>query len=238
MEDMSWATVERSDEALQSLTASESVSVLEVPELSDADIDRIEQELSSTTIEETVPQKAEPGSSVECETCGKTVRVRRDGFLTTHKCEPKSQRGNRLDHIPERKIVTPKKVRDFGIALISYGVEEGSASVLARQYGVEPEEIPTELPDAEAMIGPILDIVWPSIPDQAQAFIGKLADNADIIDCALAWWDWMRTISKWSREQRRYQQRLMSEREAHATSQPAGTFDGWGSVTPFRPAQP
>lgn len=228
-----WGTVERSDEALHVPTPSESESVLEVPALSDMDIERTEREYLQ---QETPPplQTGVPNSSVECETCGKTVRVRKDGQLSSHKCDPKPQRGNRLDDLPQRKIVTPTKVRKFGIALIAYGVEEGAASLIARPFGADPDDVPSELPDAEGMIGPPLDLLWPSIPKAAQDFIGKLADNADLIDCALAWADWLNTLRKWTNEQRRVQNALLHEREAHATSQPEGSL-GYGTVVPFQP---
>jgi len=250
-EDMSWATVERSDEPLHSTTLNGSEDVLEVPVPTDDVIGRIgagsrretpqfhtepTPSFEPSETQESPQQRGEPGSFVTCEICGRDrIRIRKDGLLATHKCVPKATRGNRFDELPSRTSVAPSKVRKFGIAIIGYAVEEGAAAVLARPFGTDPDDVPSDLPDANAMIGPPLDIIWPSIPKAAQQFLEKCADNADLIDCAIMWIEWSRTLSKWTREQRSFQQRLMNERNVSYATQPQGPFDGFAAVVPFQP---
>lgn len=166
-----------------------------------------------------------PGENVECVTCGKSVRVRKDGQLGSHKCEPKAQRGTRLENLPERKSPMRPRTRDFCVGVVSWCVEEGSARVLARPFDADPDDVPTDLPDADAMVGTPLDLLWPEIPKGAQSFIDKLADNADIIDSGIAWFEWMRTVSKWTRDQRALNRQL---------TQSTAPADG-GILVPFQP---
>lgn len=235
--EIDWGTVVRSDEPF-SETAEQSEQLLDVPELTDdslAAMEQVEQEQQEAA-DAPEAQRGEPGSQVACERCGKTVRVRKDGLLSTHKCEPKAQRGNRFDHLPERRSSTPRKVRDFGITVLAWTVEEGSARVLAKPFGANPDDVPSELPDAEGMIGPPLDIIWPHIPDPAQKFIEAVADNSDAIACALAWGEWLRTLSKWTSDMRKYQHSLAEQERQSGPTQFAATDGVVGRVVPFSPA--
>jgi hypothetical protein len=229
-----WGTVERSDGPLLADNTPDS-EVLEVPELTEDTLNALEEveaEASAPPNTDTPTQRGEPGSQVECEVCGTSVRVRRDGELSKHKCEPKAQRGNRFDHLPTRGGKAPRKARDFVIGVAAWCVEEGSAHVLARPFDADPSDVPSELPDAAEMLGPPLDLVWPSIPDSAQKFIETLADNSDLISCALMWGDWMRTLNRWTREQRAYQRQLTEQERQRGSTQFAAT-DGPGRVVPF-----
>lgn len=200
-----------------------------LPDMADIETLEMEQELSLPSDDMWVnlqqssaeQQRGTPGETVECQICGKNVRVRKDSTLGVHKCEPKAQRGNRLETLPERRSPMKARTKDFCVGVLSWTVEESSAWIIARPFDADPDDVPTELPDADAMIGVPLDIIWPEIPKAAQSFIDKLAENADVIDCGIAWFDWMRTIGKWSREQRRTQQRLM-EANGYGKSQSAG----------------
>jgi len=224
-----WDNVIRVDDSEQS----PEVEFLEVPELTDEIIDSIER--TEEPAEET--PKYEPGTQQECPTCGKSVRVRKDGTLGLHKCEPKPNRGERFLGISNTRPVTPKKVRQFSIAIVATGVESGTAYLLARPFGVEPEQVPTDLPDAEEMIGPLMDVVWPQIPKGAQNFLSTCADNSDLIACFLAWADWAKTLNSWVQEQRAFQKRLLNERNSSGTFDTTGTVDGFsGRVVPFSPA--
>lgn len=177
------------------------------------------------------PQTGKPGDSVECRICGNKVGVKRDGYLRVHKCEPKPQRGNRLETLPERKSPMKSRTRDFSVNMIAWCVEESTAHVLARPFGADPSDVPTELPDSDVMVGIPLDMVWPEIPKAAQQFLDKLADNADVIECGIAWYEWMRTVGKWTREQREInRQRLGMNNETNAP----GTTGG--QLVPFIPA--
>lgn len=237
--EINWGTVERLDGPLSETDTEHSEQLLDVPELTDDALqamdDQHDDTMSSEVRNEETTQRGEPGSQVACEVCGKTVRVRRDGELSKHKCEPKAQRGNRFDHLPDRRSATPRKVRDFGITVLAWTVEEGSAHVLARPFDADPDDVPTELPDAEGMIGPPLDLLWPNIPDSAQKFIAACADNSDLIACALAWGDWIRTLGKWTNDMRKYQQSLSSQENISGATQSAAA-NGGPRLVPFSPA--
>lgn len=196
-----------------------------LPDVEDIDALALEQELELPTDNATTReiQRGTPGDTVECNICGKNARVKKDGTLAVHgKCEPKAQRGNRLETLPDRRSPMKSRTRDFCVGVLSWGIEESSAWVIARPFDADPDDVPTELPDADAMIGVPLDIIWPEIPKAAQSFIDKLAENADVIDCGIAWFDWMRTVGKWTRDQRKIQRRLM-EANGHAANQSQGT---------------
>jgi hypothetical protein len=237
--DIDWATVARSDEPLSATDSEQSEQLLEVPELTEGSLRETERQLSAASEAEAADdepkQHGEPGSQVDCEICGRNVRVRKDGTLSKHVCNPKAARGNRFDHLPERRNTAPRKVRDFTITIAAWAVEESSARVLARPFGVDSDDVPTELPDAEGMLGPPLDLVWPSLPDSAQKFIAACADNSDLIACALAWGDWLHTIGKWTSDMRKYQQTLVEQEKQNGPSKFAAT-DGIGRVVPFSPA--
>jgi hypothetical protein len=160
--------------------------------------------------------------------CGKDVRVKKDGHLISHKCEPKATRGTRLETLPERKSPMPPRTRDFAVGVVAWCVEEGSARIVARPFDADPDDVPTTLPDADTMVGTPLDLVWPEIPKGAQDFISKLADNADLLDCGIAWFEWIRTVSKWTRDQRTIQRRLTE----------SGARPESGQVYPFVPFVP
>lgn len=203
---------------------------LEVPFPSHDELDALEASLADndddvqSAIAYAPQQTYTPGERVEHDVCGKTVLVKKDGTLAAHKCEPKPQRGNRLETLPDRKSPIRPRTREFAVGVLSWCVEEGSATVLARPFGCDPGDVPTDLPDAEAQIGTPLDLLWPEIPDGARKFIDKLADNADVIDCGIAWFEWGRNISRWAREQRRIQTQLVQARQPQA---------GYGQVVPF-----
>lgn len=234
-----WGTVERLDGPLNETDTEQSEQLLDVPELTDGSLQAMDDEqqeaMSSDAGTTDAPtQRGEPGSQVVCEICGRTVRVRKDGELSRHKCEPKAARGNRFTHLPERRNTSPRKVREFGITVLAWAVEEGSAHALARPFGVDSDDVPTELPDAEGMIGPPFDLLWPNIPDSAQKFIAACADNSDLIACALAWGDWVRTLGKWTSDMRKYSQSLGQENSGgQAQSQAA---NGGPRLVPFSPA--
>jgi hypothetical protein len=237
--DIDWATVERLDEPLSGMDSEQSEQLLDVPELTDDSLRETERQLNAASqaeADDEPTQRGEPGSSVECETCGRSVRVRKDGTLGKHNCIPKAQRGNRFTHLPERRKTAPTKVRDFAITIVAWGVEEGSARALARPFDVDPDDVPTDLPDAEGMLGPPLDLLWPNIPDNAQKFIAACADNSDLIACVLAWGDWMRTLGKWTRDMRAYHQQLVEQERQSGPTQFAATDGVTGRVVPFSPA--
>lgn len=241
--DVQWATQEPSDGVLSDTGTddfAQSPQVLEVPELTpDVLRDMEERHAPDAPPEQAQLQRGEPGSYVECEVCARRVRVRRDGTLSLHKCEPKKERGNRLTNLPAPKPA-PKKVRDFSIAVLSWGIEEGTAHALGRITGADPSDVPTELPDPDDMIGPPLDVIWPNIPDNAQAFIAMVADNSQLISCALAWGEWFSQLGKWTREVRAYQRNLAAQEAHSGTAQFTGADDSGyaaGRVVPFSPAQ-
>lgn len=247
--DVDWGTVERLDGPLLATdTAQPTEEVLEVPELTSEVLDAMmeaeaessqSQSLSDNADDTETPeaQRGAPGSQVECETCGKSVRVRKDGYLSVHRCEPKAGRGDRFTDLPKRKRTTPPKVRDFGINVLAWAVEEGSARAVARPFGVDPADVPSELPDAEGMLGPPLDLLWPSIPESAQKFIAACADNSDLIACALAWGDWLNVLGKWTREQRAINQQLAEQQRrsnGYGSSESEGPYGG--RLVPFSPS--
>lgn len=220
------------------INATPDSELLEIPELPTAEeIDSLEEssfELPTDKATSGPAQRGKPGENVDCNICGKSVRVRKDGTLGVHKCEPKAQRGNRLETLPDRRSPMKSRTKDFCVGVVSWGVEEAAAWAVARPFDADPDDVPSELIDADVMIGVPLDIVWPEIPKGAQAFIDKLAENSDVIDCGIAWFDWMRTIGKWTREQRRTQQKIM-EANGYGTSKPATAH--LSAVQPFIPQE-
>lgn len=231
-----WETVERLDvESARDLTSTLTESdegdsdVLEVPDLLGEPIEDGSEESGSGS------RTYEPGTMQACPTCGKTLKVRKNGTLGAHKCEAPPTRGERLKNIVTgSRPVTPKKVRNFTIAVTASGVESGVAHILARPFSADPDDVPSDLPDPDGMIGPLIDTAWPQIPRGGQKFIETLADNSDLIACFLAWADYFQTLGKWTREQRAFQQMVQQERVNNGAYDATG--EAFGRVVPFAPA--
>jgi len=71
--------------------------------------------------------------------------------------------------------------------------------------------------------------MWPEIPEGARKFLDKMADNPDVLECGVAWFEWGRNISRWARQRRHVQQQIMQSRN------PASNMGG--QVMPFQAVQ-
>lgn len=142
---------------------------------------------------------------VPCPDCGELYTVTAAGTIRKHKCsgaiDIDNPGGGASSSPAVPKIVlkarrpAPKNVRAFGVAGVATGVEKLSARVVKSATGLDtiPDEV-VEIPDAEGMIGPFLDILWPQLPKGTQKFISFIADQSDVIAATLAWIDYAGTL--------------------------------------------
>lgn len=153
--------------------------------------------------DEIVVEDSIPGKEL-CPDCGKLLSITAAGTLRKHKCvnnisaggtPVKGTGGN--SRAPRNR--TPASVRNLSVAVLAAGVEYTAAASVSRWAGCEPREVPTDLGDnADVMIGPVLDALWPRLPRRAQRLIKSLADESDLILAALAWWEYGRGLKAWA----------------------------------------
>ena len=200
----------------------------------------------SAVNDEVSVENGTPGKAA-CPDCGKLLTITAAGELRKHKCVndvPTGGVGNgQGSHGPKAKRPrTPSTVRNLGVALIGAGVEYGTAASMSRWVECHPSEVPADLgDDAEIMIGPILDAVWPRLPKRGQQIIKSLADESDLIIAAMAWYEWGKALREWGNryiETKEAQQEKTPSRGYQDGEQISGSFDGAGSTGPFEPATP
>jgi hypothetical protein len=84
------------------------------------------------------------------------------------------------------------------VALIGAGVEYTAAASVSRWVDCPPAIVPADLgDDADIMIGPVLDAIWPRLPKRGQQIIKALADESDLIMAAMAWYEWGKALKAW-----------------------------------------
>ena len=186
------------------------------------------------TVAEAVPDDSD--GKAECPECGGRFTRKKDGNIRSHKC---ADGITSVDSVKSTRVVrgkkaAPPKVRQLGVATIAAGVEWMSATSVARYVPCEPSQVPAELPDADMMIGPVIDALWPQVPKGAQNAIIKIADNSDLIACLFAWIEYGRTLKGWADVQH-----AQVKAEEHSNAQSVSTADVPGNVIDFqfRPAK-
>ena len=140
-----------------------------------------------------------PAGKGVCPDCGKLLTITAAGTLRQHKCINDIPTGGDKGHGSRAKRPrTPTTVRNLGVALIAGGVEYTAAASVSRWAECDPAEVPADLGDqADVMIGPILDGIWPRIPKEAQKVIKSIADESDLLVAAMAWWEYSKALKEW-----------------------------------------
>lgn len=135
----------------------------------------------------------------ECPHCSKWVTVTASGALRTHKCaEGETPDGVRTVAAAPKPRVSkaalgkkaPAQVRSLATSLIAGGVEFGTVGYMAKAIPCERKQIPeavSDIPDADKMVGPFIELVWPTIPKGTQKVIAQLAEHEDIITALFLW---------------------------------------------------
>lgn len=144
----------------------------------------------------------EPGSRVDCPDCGKNLTVTAAGEIRKHKCVAELGSTRSAGSRKRKSSRAPAAVRTLAIGAIDAGVSYGVSQAIGRYVPCDPNEVPNPgKDDADERIGPLVDLLWPAIPAQAQQVISRIADESDLILCALAWADYFTTLRKWAREE-------------------------------------
>lgn len=146
----------------------------------------------------------ESDGKAACPECGGRFTVTKAGAIRQHKCGGVQRVKNTSGSKPRRskRSGTPETVKDLSVALIASGVEYMAAQAIGRSIPCDPALVPADLPNADSMIVPFIELAWPQIPKKAQRVITRFADESDLIAAALGWFEWQRTLSKWAAEQR------------------------------------
>lgn len=175
-----------------------------------------------------------PGSKADCPDCGKTLTVTSKGVLRSHKCELEPNTTPTLKGTGKRGSKAPTtKVRNLGIAVISSTAEYSAQQLVGRYVPCDPNLVPADMgPNAAIMVGPIVDLLWPTIPKQTQKLIIKLAEESDLIACAIAWARWGKGLQDFA-----IQGRKLAQEQEKANGSLSGTSTGraGGRVIPFEP---
>jgi hypothetical protein len=151
--------------------------------------------------DDVVVENDTPGKGV-CPDCGKLLTITSEGVLRKHKCvndiSTAGKGGSHHAGARAKRARTPSSVRNLGVAVIAGGVEYAAAASVSRWVECPPSEVPSDLPDADVMIGPILDAIWPRMPKEAQRVIKVVADESDLLVAAMAWWEYGTGLRKWA----------------------------------------
>ena len=192
----------------------------------------------SAVNDEVSVENGTPGKAA-CSDCGKLLTITAAGELRKHKCVNDIPTGGTTPaHGPKTKRPrTPSTVRNLGVALIGAGVEYGTAASMSRWVECHPSEVPADLgDDADIMIGPILDAVWPRLPKRGQQIIKSLADESDLIIAAMAWYEWGKALREWGNgyiATKEAQQEKTPSRGYQDGEQISGSFVGAGATGPI-----
>lgn len=159
----------------------------------------------------------------ECQLCSKWFKVNADGTIRSHNCSGITEvslgestspqtlpsdgaataRKSRQPRGSKAPKQAPANVRKLGSALIATGAETASRAVIARAVPMDFGAIPpavTDIPDADKMVGPFIDLLWPSLPAPVRKLALQLADHEDIIVALEMWWDYISEIRKFTAE--------------------------------------
>lgn len=139
-----------------------------------------------------------PGTRANCPKCGKDCHVTQEGKLRYHKCE-RGASSTRSRSGPGRKSRSvPAAVRDLAVDGIASGVEWSVSGAVSRYVPCPAKLVPARLPDADAMVSPLIDLLWPELPKSLQRTIASIAEHADLIDCAVLWAKYATQMKEWA----------------------------------------
>lgn len=181
-----------------------------------------------------------PGKGV-CPDCGKLLTITAEGSLRKHKCiNDVSTAGSTSHKGPKvKRPRTPTNVRNLGVAVIAGGIEYTAAASVSRWAECKPSEVPAELPDADVMIGPILDAIWPRMPKEAQRVIKVIADESDLLVAALAWWEYGTNLRKWAESKKALNETKATPTRGYTPDeQLSQSLNGSGEIGPYQPFTP
>lgn len=144
----------------------------------------------------------ESDGKAACPECGGRFTVTKAGAIRQHKCGGVQRVKNAPGKRRVKRTGTPDTVKDLSVALIASGVEYMAAQAIGRAIPCDPALVPADLPNADSMIVPFIELAWPQIPKKAQKAITRIADESDLIAAALGWFEYQRTLTRWAAEQR------------------------------------
>lgn len=151
-----------------------------------------------------------------CEFCGGFYTIKADGSLRSHKCtgvdagvidgngevvETKTRATRAKTGRTRGK--PPDNVGRLVGAGVTTSVEFFAKRTVANAAGLAVSDVPDEViaipdADADAMVKPLLNAVWPKMPDKARKGLIALADHEDLIDCFFAWSDYFKQLRKFT----------------------------------------
>ena len=148
-----------------------------------------------------------PGDRVPCPECGKTVSVTKAGALRGHKCDATGSVLVKTARSGARKTAkaTPVNVKKWSIRGLTLLAEYSAESVIVSTTGADRKEIPdavTALPNPDKMIGPVVDLIWPTIPPSVRNKIATLLEHDAMIEACMYWYMYSQTLKEWSDEYR------------------------------------
>ena len=199
------------------------------------DLTVLEAEVLADPVDTPAASPAMVDGKAMCPDCGKTLTVTAAGNLRKHKC---ADGITTVDARQPRKAVARKKapagVRRLAVSVIGGTTEWSAGAIVSRRVPCDVDDIPEEvitLPDADAMIGPLVDQAWPQIPPAGQRVLIALSDKEDLIAAVLAWSEYIGQLKRWAaiEHDRRLERTTDSERtdqipQAIATGLGGGGF--------------
>jgi len=207
-----------------------------------------------TSVDQVSPNvPAGRGERRECPECGKSLTVNADGSLRGHKCANGVTTVNRTKAATtstrkrgkgKRLADVPANVQRVGTAALASGIEWTARTSLASYIPCPREVIPsevTDIPDAGAMVGPLVKFIFPQLPVKAQSLVTSICDNEELILCALAWWDYSQKLQKFGKAAHAA---VLEASKSHATTSqgvsngvqgPVNGTSVFAGVEPFSP---
>lgn len=199
-----------------------------------------------------------PGTRAPCPVCAKELTVMKGGGFRQHTCDP-SQKPKNVPAAAINKGGMSANARKFMVAGVAGTAQWGTAQAVSRYVPCPPQAVPAQIPDAnrEIMVGPLVDSLWPALPESLKTTLEHLADNTDLILCALAWSDYFSAIRKWARQEHKNLADVRERMEAtHGVAPPQApsqthkgtdatmevdsgnvSGDAFGGFQPFSPAE-
>src|SRR5882672_2833401 len=171
------------------------------------------------------PEETVDDGKGACSDCGKRFKLKANGEVRAHNCDGTRSVAVNAKPVGSRTAKrtrskgAPPSVRRMGVALLGAGIETMASVSVATYVPMPRSEIPepvTTLPDADAMIGPVLDRLWPEVPKGMQGLLQRLAEQEDLIAAMFLWIQWSKTVKDYSVEMR--EERRAREKKAKGGS--------------------
>lgn len=171
-----------------------------LPTFSEASIDEL------LDVQQPVEVMQVDGKSV-CPKCGRSFKLKADGTLRAHKCVEGIMSVDNVRTVaakrPRGRKGAPASVRRVGVALLGAGTETLAAVTVSIAVPMARADIPeavVTLPDADAMIGPIIDRLFPELPKSTQALLQRLSEQEDLIAALFLWAQWTKVVGQYTKE--------------------------------------